>query len=192
MSRNPTRRHVRPRFSLGLSIVLALSVTACGHNIEVRTIAAPDATFSGRSTFFIMPTPTPGGGAPLAANDPMLENSITYQAIRDEIRKAFEARGYVYAPGRADLAIAYYATAAPVLDVRTFDYGYDWRGFPRQYVDVVQYTQGTVIIDVIDPATRKLLWRGEGSAPVSTDPNKYIGELRKAVDAIVAKFPARS
>jgi hypothetical protein len=29
-------------------------------------------------------------------------------------------------------------------------------------------------------------------AAVDTDPNKYISELRKAVDKIVAKFPARS
>jgi hypothetical protein len=193
MSRNQSRRRqLSPRFSYGLALTLAVAVSACGHNIEVRTIASPDATFTGRSTFFVLPTPPPSGGATLAANDPMLENSITYQAIRDEIRRAFEERGYVYSPGRADMAIAYYATAAPVLDVRTFDYGYDWRGFPRQYLNVVQYTQGTVIIDVIDPVTRKLLWRGEGSAPVSTDPNKYIRDLRKAVDAIVARFPARS
>jgi hypothetical protein len=167
-------------------------LSACGHNIEVRTVAAPDATFTGRSTFTILPTPPPRGGAPLAANDPMLVNSITYQAIRDEIRRAFEARGYVFSPGNADLAIAYYASAAPVVDIRTFDYGYDWRGFPRQYVDVVQYEQGTVIIDVIDPRTRTLLWRGEAKAAVSTDPSKYVKELRKAVDAIVAKFPART
>jgi hypothetical protein len=190
MFRNRSRRYRYSQLSCVLGVAVALA--ACAHNIEVRTIAAPDANFSGRSTFTILPTPAPGGGAPLAANDPMLVNSITYQAIRDEIRRAFEARGYTYSPGSADLAVAYYATAAPTLDIRTFDYGYDWLGFPRQYVDVVQYTQGTVIIDVVDPRTRKLLWRGSAVAAVDTDPNKYISELRKAVDKIVAKFPARS
>jgi hypothetical protein len=161
-------------------------------DIEVRTVTAPDASFAGRSTFTILPTPAPRAGTSLGANDPMLENSITFQAIHDEIRRAFESRGYTYSPTNPDLAIAYYATAAPVLDVRTFNYGYDWFGFPRQVVDVVQYTQGTVIIDVIDPRTRKLLWRGSAVAAVDTDPDKYIKELRRAVDKIVARFPARS
>jgi hypothetical protein len=202
MSRNPNRpqtpperpttalRHTQLRRVLAVAGTLALA--ACAHNIEVRTIAAPDATFTGRSTFRILPTPIRRGGSPLAANDPMLVNSITYEAIRNEIARAFEARGYQFAPANADLEIAYYASAAPVMDIRTFDYGYDRRGFPRQYVDVVQYTQGTVIIDVIDPMTRKLLWRGQAVAAVSSDPNKYAKELRKAVDAIVAKFPSRS
>jgi hypothetical protein len=86
--------------------------------------------------------------------------------------------------------VAYYATAQPVLDLRTWDYGYDWRGFPRQQTGVYQYEQGSVIVDVIDPATHRLLWRGEGKAAVSTDPAKYADELRKAVDAIVKQFPA--
>ena len=47
-------------------------------------------------------------------------------------------------------------------------------------------------VDVIDPATHKLLWRGQAVAAVDTDPNKFARELRKAVDAIVAKFPPRS
>jgi hypothetical protein len=192
MSRIPASQSRQSQFKCVLALAAALALGACSHNIEVRTIAAPDAIFAGRSTFLILPTPPPRGGSPLAANDPMLVNSITYEAIRDEIRRAFEARGYVFSPANADLAIAYYASAAPVLDVRTFDYGYDWRGFPRQYVDVVQYTQGTVVIDVIDPATHKLLWRGQGVAAVDADPNKFARELRKAVDAIIAKFPPRS
>jgi hypothetical protein len=192
MSRNPASRCPQSLFSCVFLLAIASVLTACTHNIEVRAIAAPDATFAGRSTFLILPTPPPHGGSPLGPNDPMLVNSITYDAIRDEIRRAFEAKGYVYSPANADLAVAYYASAAPVLDIRTFDYGYDWRGFPRQYVDVVQYTQGTVIIDVIDPVTHKLLWRGQGVAAVDTDPNKFAKELRKSVDAIVAKFPPRS
>ncbi|MDB4877839.1 MAG: hypothetical protein JWM41_4285 [Gemmatimonadetes bacterium] len=182
------------RFSLGTIALItcaaaAMAAAACAPHIDVRTVAAPDANFAGRLTFRILRVPAHSGGTPLASNDPMLENSITYAALRDEVRRAFESRGYHYSSTAADMDVAYYATAAPVLDVRTFDYGYDWRGFPRQYVDVFQYEQGTVIIDVIDPPTRRLLWRGEGKAAVSTDPNKYAKELRRAVDAIVKKFP---
>jgi hypothetical protein len=186
-------RHQLPwRVGVAICTGILLATSACIHHVDVRTVTAPDANFVGRTTFRILDAPRYRGSTSLAANDPMLVNSITYQAIRDEIRRAFESRGYRYAPQGASLDVAYYATAAPVLDVRTWDYGYTWRGFPLQTTEVYQYEQGTVIIDVIDPATHRLLWRGQGRAPVSTDPNKYVDELKHAVHEIVEKFPPAS
>jgi hypothetical protein len=176
------------RLAFTACVGLFFAFTACHRGIDVRTVAAPDARFTGRTTFRIL-EPRYRGTAALTSNDPMLVNSITYQALHDEIRRAFESRGYRYSPAAADLEVAYYATAQPKMDIRTWDYGYDWRGFPRQYVDVVQYEEGTVIIDVIDPATHQLMWRGQGRAPVDTNPDKYVATLRKAVDEIVEKFP---
>jgi hypothetical protein len=49
----------------------------------------------------------------LGATDPMLTNSITYQAIHSALRSAVESRGYRYSPQGADLDVAYYATAQP-------------------------------------------------------------------------------
>jgi len=152
-------------------------------------MAAPNAQLTGRTTFRILRVPAPHNAPTLGANDPMLENSITYRALREELRHALEARGYRFQPDGADLDVAYYATAGPTLDVRTFDYGYTWRGFPRQYTEIEQYEQGTVIIDVVDPPTRELLWRGQAVARVDSDPAKYVSEIRRTVDAIVKKLP---
>jgi hypothetical protein len=179
------------RIALSACIGAALMSSACHHNIDVKTVTAPGVSFAGRTTFRIL-TPQYRGTNPLAANDPMVENSITYAALRDEIRRALEAKGYRYSPEGAALDVAYYATTQPVVDFRTWDYGYTWRGFPLTTTEVVQYEQGSVIIDVIDPATHQLLWRGQGAAPLDSDPNKYINTLRKAVDAVVAKFPNAS
>jgi hypothetical protein len=174
-----------------MAISTLAAIAACrSHNVEVRTAVAPDAQFAGRTTFRILHVPAAQDGASLTADDPMLDNSITNRAIREEIRNAFEKRGYRFSPEAADLDVAFYASAAPKLDIRTFDYGYTWRGFPRQYVDVEQYEEGTVIVDVVDPATHRLLWRGQGVARVDPDPNKYVKEIRKAVDKIVEKFPS--
>jgi hypothetical protein len=57
---------------------------------------------------------------------------------------------------------------------------------------VTQYTQGTLIVDVIDPKTKDLLWRGQGIAPVSENEQVYERDLQKAVEAVVDKFPAAS
>jgi len=174
----------------GLAALILLGASCASNPIQVHTQAAPNANVASRTTFRVMNVPSPRNGITLASNDPMLVNSITYQALRDELQRAFTDRGYRYSQSSADLAVAYYATVAPKLDIRTYDYGYTWRGFPRQYTEIDQYDQGTVIVDVVDPATHELLWRGTGMARVSQDPNAYVSELRRAVDAIVKKFPA--
>jgi hypothetical protein len=180
----------RAAFAACLGVLAAAS--ACHHNVEVRTMTAPGAQLTGRRTFRILPVPAYRGSAPLASTDPMLVNSITYEALRSEIRRAFEERGYRFAPQAADFDVAYYASAAQKLDIRSWNYGYDWRGLPRVATEVIPYEEGTVIIDVVDPATHRLLWRGEGRAVVSDNPDKYIEELRSAVHAIVDKFPSAS
>ena len=173
----------------GLAALLLLLGASCASNpVQVHTQAAPNARFAGRSTFRVLDVPAPRG-VTLANNDPMLVNSITYRAIRDEIQRTFEERGYRYSRASADLDVAYYASAAPKLDIRTYDYGYTWRGFPREYTEIDQYEQGTVIVDVVDPMTHELLWRGTGMARVDQNPDAYVKEIRKAVDGIVKKFP---
>jgi hypothetical protein len=180
-------RRARTRAVLILASVM-LVYAAC-NPVRVRTVVAPGADISSRPTFRLLPPPKLARNVQLKSNDPMLVNSITYRRIRDAIRSALEKRGYQYSEDAAAMDVAYYATAQDKLDIRTWDYGYGWRRFPREYTEVYQYKQGTVIIDVVDPATHELLWRGEGSAAVSDDPDKYAQELEKAVNAILAKFP---
>jgi len=173
------------------SICCAVVLAACGGNVQVRTQAAPDADFSGRSTFRFLPVPRPTNGVTLSDGDPMIENSITNRALRDQIRQDLEARGYRPANGEsADFDVAVYASSSQALDIRTYDYGYTWRRWPREYTEVTPYERGTVIVDMVDPKSHELLWRGQGVAAVSTDPNKFAGEATKEVDAILKKFPA--
>ena len=54
---------------------------------------------------------------------------------------------------------------------------------------VQEYTQGSLIVDVIDPTTQELIWRGQGVAVVSSDPAAYGKDLAQSVTAILKKFP---
>jgi hypothetical protein len=56
-------------------------------------------------------------------------------------------------------------------------------------MNVTTYTEGQVIVDVVDPRSQQLLWRGQGAEPVSTDPAQYARDLQNVVGAIIAKFP---
>jgi len=177
---------------------LALGAAACAPAVEVRTAAEPSSDLSARHTFTVMQAPARRGGGTLSQGDPMLVNSINNRALRDDLTQAFEGRGYTPGGDNADFAVAYYASTQDKLDVTYFDYGYPfwphwWRGYGFGYrrpaAQITEYDQGTVIVDVIDPKSKQLLWRGQGTADVSRDPAKYRKELARTVKAIVDKFP---
>jgi hypothetical protein len=172
-----------------------LAVTGCAPAIHVRTAADPDANLASLRTFRVLPTPTPRGAAPTSKMDPMLQNSIMNRELRADLAQAFDARGYSADTTSPDFAVAYYASARDKLNVTYWDYGYPfwrpwrWAWGPAPVAQVSEYTQGTVIVDVIDPSSGRLLWRGRGVSKVSDNPKTYERELAKAVTAIVDKFP---
>jgi hypothetical protein len=179
-----------------LAAILVAAATAC-NPVTVRTTEAPDAHLSKLSTFTIATPTVKKANAVSDNNDPMLSNSISNQALRQDLTADFQAKGYTLTTSSPTFAVAYYASAQQKLDVTDWDYGYRfwgyhrfWRGYGYPEETVQQYTQGSVIVDVIDPATKELLWRGQGQADVSQDPATYASELAKTVQAIVAKFPA--
>jgi hypothetical protein len=181
------------RFIQLVTVAFALTTSACASSVNVRTQVAPDASFAGRRTFSILPVPPRSvDAASAASDDPMLANSITNRALVDDLTRAFEARGYVLSTTNPDFTVAYYASTRERLDINTWNYGYSWRRWPRRYVDVTEYTEGTVIVDVIEPSTKELLWRGQGVSAVSDDPAIYTRELDKTVTAILNKFPQAS
>lgn len=185
-------RHSIPMVTGGLAL---LAFAACAPNYHIRTIVSPQAHLGTARTFRILPAPPRRDGrTPRGAYDPMVDNSITGQALRDAIGQTLTARGYAAAERNPDLAIAVYASARETIDLDAWDYGYPtrppwWRGGPvvRRPLSV---TEGTVVVDVIDPRSRELLWRGSGSARLSEDPTRDTEELSRVARAIATRFPA--
>jgi hypothetical protein len=54
----------------------------------------------------------------------------------------------------------------------------------------VPYTEGTLVIDLRDPATRSLLWRGIASEE-KNDATKIEGKLDDMVRKALAKYPPK-
>ena len=184
------------RHFLAAPAAIILTLTACA-SVDVRTVTNPHANLGALRTFRVMPNPQPKSQAAQSTNDPMLVNSISNRALRADLVKGFEDRGYTVA-AKPDFLVAYYASTNQKLDVTYWDYGYGFYpgwwggwgpGFGPYDTTVTQYTQGTVIIDVVDPSTKELLWRGQGVARVSDDEPQYEQELWKTVTAILEKFP---
>jgi hypothetical protein len=183
---------MRTGVSLAASAAI-LALTACA-SVDVRTVTSPGANLGALHTFNVMPNPKRQSPSAQSADDPMLVNSISNRALRTDLVKGFESRGYVLAD-TPDFAVAYYASTKEKLDVTYWDYGYpfyagSWGGMGGPYdAAATRYTQGTVIVDVVNPQTKELLWRGSGVATVSDNQAQYEQDLLKTVAAILEKFP---
>lgn len=170
-------------------------LAACGPSIAVQSVGSPAVDVSTLQTFRMLPTPPARDHVALDANDPMLVNSLTNFELRRHIVAGFIGRGYRVDEERADFVVAFYASTRRTLDVTNWNYGYPfrprwWRGWgPRPAPIVTEYTEGTVIIDVLDAKSMELLWRGRGVALVSDDVTSYVRELCQTVHAILEEFP---
>jgi hypothetical protein len=185
------------RRPLAATAAITLALAACA-SVDVRTVTSPDADLGALHTFNVMQNAKRRSPGAASTNDPMLVNSISNRALRADLVKGFENRGYVLADN-PDFSVAYYACTKDKLDVTYWDYGYDYYpdwwgvgmgpGWGPYGPTVTQYTQGTVVVDVVNPKTKELLWRGQGVARVSDDEQQYEQDLWKAVTAILDKFP---
>ncbi|MFI5160146.1 MAG: DUF4136 domain-containing protein [Sphingobacteriales bacterium] len=50
------------------------------------------------------------------------------------------------------------------------------------------YKEGTIIIDLIDTHTRRVVWRGYGVGEVHNNPQKNVDDLPKVVDGIIGQL----
>lgn len=78
-------------------------------------------------------------------------------------------------------------------------YGYGWGpygawGVGSTHTSVSYYTQGQVVIDIIDAASNKLVWRSTADSRLDEkgSPEKKTEDLRKAVDKMFANFPPQA
>jgi len=181
-------------FSRCLGLAGLVLIGGCTQAIEVRTIAVPDAGLSALHSFRMLAGPARRDGRAISGDDdPMISNSIANRAIREQIVKAFQGRGYGFNDVNPEFAVAFYATAREKMDVSVWDYGYPfvsgWPGRARPLPPVTQYTEGSVVIDVVRAGSRELLWRGEGHAVLSDDPTENVKQLAKTAERIISQFP---
>ncbi len=115
------------------------------------------------------------------------------RALSDELtRRGFEM---VPAGSQADLLMAWHLVTEERTDVRTYNsmsYYNCWRCGPNvSDVSVRQYTQGTFIVDMIDPATNRSVWRSIIQSRLESQPSPTEERRQEAAAAIFAEFPPR-
>ncbi|UCD56922.1 MAG: DUF4136 domain-containing protein [Candidatus Hydrogenedentota bacterium] len=165
---------------------LSLLIIACS-TISVSYDYDREADFTILKTYDWLPVP------PEARADGLIVKRITNAVDRE-----LEAKGFTMMPEAPDFHIAIYGERLTKLDIRDrgYDYGpYRYRGYywpeDRRRIEVYQYDEGTLILDLINAQTNELIWRGTATAVIDpyATPEQRDKRITEAVGKILSNFP---
>ena len=163
-----------------VAIGLLLASAAFAQKIEIESDAA--ANFSGYKTFVI----TDGR---LNSRNPSLNSELVRKRLDADIQKYLGAKGLEFAvSGPADLNVRYTLGAVRRAELEAYPAG--WRGWGTRWVRV-PYTEGTLVIDLRDRATKSLVWRAIAREQKS-DPSKVEAKLDDMVKKSFDRYPPKA
>lgn len=139
-----------------LTLVIAVSAAAAGcASLTASAHVERGINFGEYVTYDWEPRDSVPVGDPRLDNNPFFNDYL-----QGAIEKRLAAKGYAPAEGQQpDLLIHYHANVSQKLDVYGADreYGYTYGVREPQVVD---YEQGTLVVDIVDARTKRVVWRG--------------------------------
>jgi hypothetical protein len=176
---------------LGTSIILAttaLLVTGCA-TMNVSSHMLSGADFTQYRTFEWGPADALPTGDPRLDRDPFFQDHL-----EGAVEKGLESKGFTrVAGGTPDLLIHYHANISRRIDINRLDrergYCYD----AACGVRTVEKEAGTLVLDVIDVRTNRLVWRGWAQHSVEDilrDRDRMEQRINDAVNRMLEQLPA--
>ena len=137
-----------------------------------------------------------GPSGALSTGDPRLDNNpFFHDYFRRAVEERLIAKGFRKASsGSPDLLFHYHATMSQSFDVSEAALGYaDCGGEHDCEPRVAEYEAGTLVLDVMDASTRRVVWRGSARQSVDglIDNQDWMEKyITKSVARMMERFPA--
>jgi len=177
-----------------MSVVLIAMLGGCAatpssmKDMKIRAEHDPKARFPSEGSYSWMTIPGK------LADDARFDKTATANRMREIIeeeltRKGYEHRGLGY---RVNFMVCYYAAVEKDLDAGS---AAKQRGYTSKDLggSGQQFEKGSLVIDIVHPETKKLMWRGiaEAEIIVSVSEAERLKRTSEAVRRILAKFPPK-
>lgn len=117
-------------------------------------------------------------------------NELNLRRVRAAVNRVLGAKGYVEATENLDFLVAIHGDTRSKVSVSQRQYGRGgWYG--PGGVEVYQYEEGRLLIDIVDARKNELVWRGSATKVLSSNPTpeKIDQTINRAVEKILEKFP---
>lgn len=172
-------------------LLAVLFLTACASSPRIETSQAPEVDFSDYGTFaFVQPLGTDRAGYA----------SLISRQLIFSIRRELEMLGleYIEDPAQADMLVNAHThldekirireVADPFIGPTYWDYRYGFYSAWPSYAtrtEVMQYSEGTLTIDLIDAGDQMMVWEGTARNRVT---EKTRRDAAQVIDEIVVKI----
>jgi hypothetical protein len=170
---------MRTRLHIALFVTTVLCmISVNAFAIDVKTDFDHHANFSQYKTYSWAKVDTP---------DPLWNDRV-----KEAVDRALTAKGWSQVPSGGDVSVVAMGTTRQKPTLRTFYDGFDgwmWGGFAGATTYVDNYTEGTLIVDLFDTASKKLIWRGSATDVLSGKPEKDEKKVDKGVAKMFEHFP---
>lgn len=187
--------HAHVPLPVRLACVAALAWLAACETLQTGSDYDRAASFAGYHTFTLM-----------KREHRHMANPLVTQRAEDAIKSYLQSRGYVYVeePAQADFAVDFTLGSKERTDIQSYPdpwMGPGWYGGPGWWggpywgntIDVYQYREGTLSVDIFDDKTHRPVWHGWAKKTLSRKDIENSEEpIRRAVAAVLGKFPPHS
>ena len=134
-------------------------------------------------------------------------NPLGESRVLQEFDKAIVSKGWVKADeAKADALVLIHGATEVKKSLETFytggaygGYGYGgWAGYGvgvgmgTSTTSMSEFTQGTLVVDIFDAKTKKLIFRGTATDELSDKVSKNIKKMEKASDKMFKNFPPKA
>src|SRR5260370_18791880 len=122
-------------------------------------------------------------------------DSLWENRIKEEVDAQLAAKGWTKDDSNGSATLSAFQSTHDQQTLQTFYNGFGggwrWRGFgdgmATTTTDVTQV--GTLVVDIFDSQTQKLIWRGKQSDALSGNPEKNEKKLAKDLASLFKHFP---
>lgn len=178
--------------SLLLLIVTALMVS-CGTGLKVSTDYDRTADFAGYKTYSIF-------NLKASENVSQLNQERIVKYIKVEMAK----KGFKETSANPDLMVNAFTVLKDKRGIQASTSYYGFGGVYRPYgywgapvagytsVSTYDYKDGSLLIDVVDARSQKMIWTGTGSAEVYKKPKNPEEVISEVVAKVMAGFPGNA
>jgi len=122
------------------------------------------------------------------------QNSLWVDRIKGAVDSELKAKGWTPVESGGQVAVVAMEMNRNQRTLNTFynGFGGGWRwggGFGNATTTVDTYKVGTLVVDLFDAESKKLIWRGSSSDTLSDKSDKNIKNLDKGVQKMFEHFP---
>ena len=162
------------------SLGIGLLAVAASFAEQVKTDYDRNADFSQYKTY---------SWKKIQTQDPLMVDRI-----KTSVSAALTAKGWTPVESGGDIAVVAIEMTKTNRTLNTFydGFGGGWRwggGFGNSTTTVNTYKVGTLVVDLFDANTKKLIWRGSSSDTLSSKSDKNIKNLDKEAKKMFDHFP---